>query len=61
MFAQYIKEDFTVNELVGVLKWLRLKNKFLGTDYLVQLEEWQDEGYGDSTVKSCEDTLDGNP
>ena len=57
IFADYITEDFTVNELVGVLKWLRLTEKNLGDDYLTQLEEWQSEGYGDSTAKSCMDTL----
>lgn len=56
--AKFIEDDFTVDEMIGVMKWLRITE---GRDcceyYMDQLLEWQEDGFGEVTVSSCKETI----
>ena len=52
-FGEKIEEDFTVNEMIGVLKWIRLVDGYQEDCYLDMLTEWQELGSGDTTVADC--------
>ncbi len=50
---------FTVNEMIGVIKWNREMYDIvdLNQDYLEELEEWQELGSGDTTVENCREVM----
>jgi len=52
-----IEEELTVDQMIGVLKWIKKTEKVTYTYYQAQLEDWSSEGYGEVTVASCKDTL----
>lgn len=52
-----VEAQFTVDEMIGVLKWIDLNERRTYDPYMTLLLEWQDDGYGEVTVASCRETL----
>lgn len=53
-----MEKDFTVDQMIGVVKYIRLTNKGRCSDYLEQLEYWSEIGCGEVSVTSCREIID---
>jgi len=56
-FPDQILEEFTVDELIGVVKYLQITTANDLTDIEGELEEYQDMGMGEVPVASCRDVV----
>jgi len=52
-----VEGEFTVDEMIGVLKWILRTEGVEYESYITQLNEWQLDGYGEVSVASCRETL----
>ena len=57
LITDVMEDNFSVTEMIGVAKYLELTNVRHCRDYLEELREWESDGFGESTVKSCRETL----
>lgn len=57
VFSLEVENELTVDEMIGVLKWLRIVKRYECEDLYDSLIEWQSEGYGEVIVASCKSTL----
>lgn len=55
-----VEGEFTVDEMIGVLKWIELNERLTYEPYMKLLLEAQDDGFGETTVASCRETLWSN-
>ena len=56
-FSDQILEEFTVDELIGVVKWLKITTNSDMPDIAEKLDEYRDLGLGEVSVKSCMETV----
>ena len=52
-----MENDFTVDEMIGVVKYLELNNDDAYKYYLELLLGWREDGFGEVIVASCKDTM----
>lgn len=48
-----MENDFTVDQMIGVVKYLQLTNNGSYCEYMDKLEYWTEIGCGEVTVSSC--------
>jgi len=56
-FTPQMLEEFTVDELIGVVKYIQLTTSENMDGMEAELEEYRDMGMGEVPVSSCRETL----
>ncbi len=57
LFSDQVLEDFTVDELIGVVKWLELTTSSDLSVIAGELDEYKDMEMGEVPVSSCRETV----
>ena len=57
MITDELEAELSVDEMMGVVKYIMQRDSKECHEYLEQLVEWHDEGYGEVMVASCRKTL----
>lgn len=53
LITDEMENDFTVDQMIGVVKYLQLTNNGSYCEYMDKLEYWTEIGCGEVTVSSC--------
>lgn len=57
MITEELEKELSVNEMIGVVKYIESQNSRQSEEYLTQLEEWKDDGFGEVSVAECRETI----
>ena len=53
IITEEMEEEFTVDEMIGVMKYLMMQHARMCNDYYHRLLDFREQGYGEVTVASC--------
>ena len=52
-FSEEVEKKFTVDEMIGVLKWLKMTGEITATQQMDCLLEYRELGLGECSVANC--------